>query len=115
MSDVYIEKGPPILTFDELQRRVADYLSGTRVERAIVFGSYAKGTADAASDVDLVLIEPTSTPFIERGLAHLPLFDLGVGIDLLVYTPEEYARLRSNGNGLIGRVETEGRTLYERA
>jgi hypothetical protein len=64
--------------------------------------------------VDLVLIEPTSRPFLERGLDHLPLFRLPVGLDLLVYTPEEYARLKGEGNALIARVEREGAIVYER-
>ena len=66
------------------------------------------------SDVDLVLIERTSRPFLERGLEHLPLFRLGVGVDLLIYTPEEYEQLKRDGNPLIERVEQEGVTIYAR-
>ena len=49
-----------------------------------------------------------------RGLAHLPLFRIGVGVDLLVYTPEEYDRLRADGHPLIERAEREGITVYAR-
>jgi len=113
--DVDIIRGPARLTLDQLVVHLVRYLGGTRVARAIVFGSFARGEADAVSDLDLVLIEPTSEPFLERGLRHLPLFRLGVGLDLLVYTPDEYARLRREGHPLIERVEREGRTVYARS
>ena len=115
ISDVTIEAGPPRIKVDEIRRGIRSYLSGTRVVQAILFGSFARGDADLASDVDLVLIEQTSAPFVERGRAHLPLFHLGVGVDLFVYTPEEYERLKRDGNPLIARVEEEGVTVYARS
>jgi predicted nucleotidyltransferase len=114
MQDALIVRGAPRASLDELAKRIRAYLEGTNVQRAVVFGSFACGGADEASDLDLVLIESTSRPFVERGLAHLALFRLGVGVDLLVYTPQEYARLKREGNPLIERVEREGVTLYAR-
>jgi predicted nucleotidyltransferase len=114
MSDAEITAGPPRVPVDEIRRRIQEHLEGTRVVRAILFGSFARGDADVVSDVDLVLIEPTTAPFVERGLRHLPLFRMGVGVDLLVYTPEEYEKLRREGNPLIERVEEDGVTVYAR-
>ena len=115
MSDVEIIGGPPTVSAESIRRKIVDYLTGTRVRRAILFGSFARGSADSISDVDLVLIEDNPRPFLDRGLDHLPLFRLGVGVDLLVYTPEEYAQLKADGNPLIERVEQEGVTLYARS
>lgn len=112
MQDALIVRGAPRASLDEFAERIRAYLEGTSVQRAVAFGSFARGEADEASDLDLVLIEPTSRPFVERGLAHLALFRLGVGVDLLVYTPQEYERLKREGNPLIERVEREGVTLY---
>ena len=106
--------GPPRVPLARLRAGIAAYLRGSRVERALLFGSYARGDADIASDLDLILIEESSLPFLERGRAHRPLFRLGVGVDLLVYTPEEYERLRTEGNPLIERAEREGVTIYAR-
>ena len=114
MDEVEVVKGPPLLSQEEVRRRISAYAAGTPVLRAIVFGSFARGSADSASDVDVILIEPTERPFVERGLAHLPLFRIGVGVDLLVYPPEEYERLRSEGHPLIERAEREGITVYAR-
>lgn len=113
-SDVHIIAGPSPVSREELERRIRQALAGTAVERAILFGSFARGTADALSDVDLVLIERTDRPFVERGLSHRALFRLGVGIDLLVYTPEEWARMREAENPLAERVDWEGVVVYAR-
>src|SRR5262249_36112338 len=115
MDEVEVVKGPPVLSREELLRRVGEYAAGAGVARAIVFGSFARGAADAVSDLDVILIEPTSRPFLERGLAHLPLFRIGLGVDLLVYTPEEYERLRAEGHPLVERAEREGVTVYARS
>lgn len=114
MSDVHVEAGPPRVPRDEILGRIRAYLGRTGVIRAILFGSFARGDADAASDIDLVLIERTSLPFVERGRAHLELFRMGVGVDLLVYTPEEFERLTAEENPLIERVNREGVTVYAR-
>jgi predicted nucleotidyltransferase len=115
MHDVLIVGGAPRITIEEIEGRLQRDLAGTAVERAILFGSFARGQADAMSDVDLLLIEPTERPFLERGLAHLPLFRWGVGVDLLVYTPAEYAQLAARQNPLIARIEQEGVTVYARS
>src|SRR5262245_16372477 len=114
MSELQVEWGPPSVSFSVLRERVRAHLTGTPARWAAVFGSYARGSADFASDLDLIIVEPTLDPFVERGRRHLPLFRLGVGIDLLVYTPEEYEQLRRGGNRLIERIEREGIVIYER-
>jgi len=81
------------------------------VEAAYVFGSWARGEADAWSDVDLIVIRATRRPFVER------FHDLGdivrtapVGLDLLVYTPEEFA-LHRRRNRFLRYVLREARRI----
>jgi predicted nucleotidyltransferase len=114
-DEIHVEVGPPAMALEELVRRIGKYLADTHVERAILFGSYARGSADSTSDLDLILIERTSLPFLERGRSHLPLFRLGPGVDLLVYTPEEFEELAHRGNALVECVLVEGITIYERS
>lgn len=113
-TNVVVVGGEPALSRADLIRRLAAALRHTHVERAILFGSYARGTADAESDVDLVLIEPTPRPFVERGLDHPELFRVGLGIDLLVYTPEEWQRMLAQENPLAERIAQEGIEVYAR-
>ncbi len=114
LDPVEVIGGPPRITRDALFSAVRSYVAGTKVSRAVVFGSFARGEADAESDLDILLLERTGRPFLERGLAHLPLFHLGIGVDLLVYTPEEYVGLLADGNPLIERIEREGIQIYAR-
>jgi predicted nucleotidyltransferase len=115
MCDVYVVEGPAPLTLDELRRKIQSYLGQTAVSRAVLFGSFARGVQDVSSDADLLIIEETDAPFFERGRVHLPLFRLGIGLDLLVYTPEEFRRLEREGNPLIERVKQEGLEIYARS
>ena len=45
-----------ILTRDQIKKIISDYFAGKPVTKAWLFGSYARGEADADSDVD-VLVE----------------------------------------------------------
>lgn len=61
------------------------------------FGSYATGSWGVGSDVDLIVrVEDTATPMMERGRS-LPVEELPVPADLLVYTESEWAALRAEG------------------
>ncbi|MBD3236540.1 MAG: nucleotidyltransferase domain-containing protein [Candidatus Eisenbacteria bacterium] len=115
MDDVIVQSGPPSVPREQVIERIRSYLATTDVQRAILFGSYATGHADLASDLDLLLIERTNLPFVERGLAHLPLFRLGFGLDLLVYAEAELERMQREGNPLIARIYQEGIENYVRS
>lgn len=67
------------------------------VTEAYVFGSFAKAQCSAWSDLDLVAVMQTECSFLDRPREFASLFELGVAIDLLVYTPEEFKTLRNNG------------------
>jgi uncharacterized protein len=70
-------------------------LSG-RVDSAFIFGSLCTGTATADSDIDLLLVAQTTRPFLERWRDFGDLLDGEYAIDLLVYTPHEFATLTQN-------------------
>lgn len=65
------------------------------VERVVLFGSLAAGTAVPGSDADvLLLVREASQPWYLRGTPYEPYFaDLGLPVDLFVYTPEEAQRV----------------------
>ena len=67
---------------------------GTLFQEAYVFGSVANGTQDDSSDVDLLLIRETASPFFDRIREVMDLvWDLR-RVDLLIYTPQERDALR---------------------
>jgi predicted nucleotidyltransferase len=84
-------------------------------EKIYLFGSWAKGEGDSLSDVDLVVIKRTKAPFFERLKEisqHLP--QSTGGLDILVYTPSEFAKMRKEGNVFVEMIVEEGRVVYER-
>ena len=83
-------------------------------EQIILFGSRARGDADESSDYDLIVIKQTARPFLERLHDMVPyLVEFGRPAEILVYTPDEFKRMRETGLGWL--VQHEGVTLYERS
>lgn len=59
---------------------------------------------------------PSAAPLPERGRLLGDLLDaLPVPVDLLVYTPEEFARGMARGMDLFHTLAEEGATRFERA
>ncbi len=86
-----------------------------RPKRIVLIGSRARGDHRPDSDIDLfVEMESTLRPH-ERAVNIGSAFSLHPwAMDVLVYTPEEIARLRGRIGGLLTAVEREGKVLYER-
>lgn len=82
------------------------------VKKAILFGSLARGEVTEASDIDLILIKDTSKRFTDRLEEALLALDPHVGLDVLVYTPDEFAELLET-RAFVETAVREGRVLYE--
>jgi predicted nucleotidyltransferase len=84
--------------------------------RIIVFGSYARGDADEGSDLDLLVIErEVSDKAAEYLKLHRAVGLIGVGVDVLVFSQEEFER-RSQVPGTIPYwAKKEGKLLYDAA
>ena len=113
MPDVEILGGPPRFTQGAIRRVVTAACRRTEAERAVLFGSYARGDADAYSDVDLLIVWPTQRRFFERHELFPDVTAAFPGCDLLVYTPDELAELRERG--VVYEALREGIVLYPEA
>src|SRR5712691_3119896 len=92
-------------------------VDGVSPERVVLFGSFARGDQHRASDLDLVVIAQTDAPFCDRIGEVLEICDhvsKRLPVEALVYTPAEWARMRSTGSSFVALVEREGRVLYDR-
>ncbi len=76
----------------ELERIITG-LPGLGVRRAILFGSMARGEVRGQSDLDLILIVDSPEPFTERCARFYGTLTPSVGLDLLVYTQDEFDKL----------------------
>lgn len=93
--------------------RAAQAASGPA--RVIVFGSYARGDARSDSDIDLLVIEPC---LADRAGEYVRIRSaigrLGVGVDLLLYSEEEFTRRSTVPGTLPYWASREGRIIHER-
>lgn len=91
---------------EEAVRGALEPLAG-RIVLALLFGSVARGTETAASDVDLLLVSDDLT--LEAVYtAMAPLEDLlGRRVNPTVYTPVEFEERRRTGAGFLTRILQE--------
>lgn len=100
-----------IQDLEMLKRCLAPHLR--RARKAIIFGSVARGNADEWSDLDIVIVADTSRPFLERYLEFEGIYDVWRRLDLLVYTPEEFAEMQRQERPFIEYVIREGVVIHE--
>ncbi len=97
---------------EQIVQRIVERFQPRKV---VVFGSQARGDADAESDLDLFVEMETPLRPPERAIAISREFGLRPwAMDLIVYTPEEAERLRRVEGSFVNAIEAEGRVLYER-
>lgn len=95
----------------EATRRLVDQF---RPQRIILFGSQARGTSDARSDVDLLVICPVIGSRRELMVAmDRSLARLDIARDIVVLTPEEFERDRHIPGTIARPAAREGRVLYD--
>jgi len=90
-----------------------DSLREYQPHKVILFGSAARGEADAQSDLDVIVIKETQQSFTERLEAMAKLCPPGVHADILVYTPDEIRAMVEEENPFIIQALREGKLVYE--
>lgn len=102
-----------------LNRELARYIRLLREygapEKMILFGSLADGEVHEWSDIDLIVIERTALPFFQRLRRVRKLLKPKVGIDIMVYTPEEFDQLCSDRAFFREEILAKGEIIYEHA
>jgi len=97
---------------EHVTRRLRDGLHPSRI---YLFGSYARRDYGPDSDLDFLVVVPSSS---ERRLhraqqAYRLLHGIGLPKDVLVLSEEEWSRERRSGVSLSNVVVQEGILLYE--
>lgn len=98
------------ISIRELKEKIIPIFESYPINKAILFGSYAKGLATTASDIDLYI----DTNGKLRGLDFVGLLEilvdtLGIDVDLIDKTHIEPNSL------MIHEIENEGMVLYEKS
>ena len=96
-----------------VKRMVAAASSPSRV---ILFGSYARGTAQEGSDLDLMVVEQELTDKAGEYLrlrGALGRVAPGVGVDLLLYPLAEFERRSQVPGTILFEARMEGKVLHD--
>lgn len=97
-----------------LKKKLHPLIEKHKFQKAILFGSLARGEASRHSDIDLILVKDTNLRFLDRYDGVLAEFSQALpqwDVDLLIYTPEELAAI--SHRRFIQRALKEGIVLYE--
>lgn len=99
-------------TLDDLTRRIVREFHPDRI---VLFGSRARGTATAESDLDILVIMPVEGSVRDTACAiGAALSDRMFSLDLIVMTPEQYSRQKELQGTIANEAAHDGRILYER-
>jgi predicted nucleotidyltransferase len=84
-------------------------------EKIILFGSYAWGNPNEESDIDLLIIKPTTKPFHKRWAEVYKLVQeivWGIPFSPFVVTPEELKKRIEIGDQFFEQILKEGKILH---
>ena len=103
----------------EAQEIIQDILEKLRTsyapQKVILFGSYAYGTPQPDSDIDLLIIKETSERFIDRWVTVRRILsdpERTVPLETLVLTPQEVERRLAIGDQFLAEILDKGEVLY---
>ena len=110
MAGKILETSRPAVSVKDFSRQeIIDFLKSKLadqgVQAAFIFGSVAWERARYWSDIDVLIVKQTTQPFVERGREFMDLFDLGLAVDILVYTPAEFHAMKQEPSFFWRQIE----------
>lgn len=94
---------------------VARIASKFNPDKIILFGSYASGTPNNDSDIDLLIIQDTDLPRHKRSFdIQKLLIGSMIPMDILVYTNNEFEKEKNEKYSFLNSAIKTSKILYER-
>jgi len=84
-------------------------------EKIILFGSYAWGTPNKDSDIDLFIVKETDDTRVAARKISGSIFPRYIAMDFIVYTPNQLKKELEIEEPFITKIMKAGKVLYERA
>ena len=99
------------LTTEMVRRIVARF----QPDRVVLFGSQARGDAAWDSDIDLLVVMPVNGSKRAKQLeVRIALHDVHYPKDVIVVTPDEWAKHKNIPGTIVRPARLEGKVLYEK-
>ena len=103
-----------VMALDKSLEEILERIIGTvRPDKIILFGSHARGTENADSDIHLVVV--VSGNIHRRKTAqkiYMSLIGVGRSVDIVVLKPEDLERYKNSVGVIIPEILREGKELY---
>ena len=99
------------LSQEEVCRRLRTVVGKHGIRRFVLFGSFARGTQTADSDVDLIVVGDFEQRFLDRYLPILPMLHRLLqphAVEPLIYTESEYESMLARAGGVAVTASKEG-------
>lgn len=103
------------LSREQVCDRLRSVIGTHSIRRIVLFGSFARGTQTAGSDVDMVVLVDDSRRFLDRYQGILPMLHRLLrphAVAPLIYTEQEYAMMRERPGGIAVTADAEGVPIY---
>lgn len=98
---------------NEISKLVKSLKKNIEVDSVILFGSYAKGTADENSDVDIAVISPDfgQNPLKDKQLIYRTIIKEGIEpyFEVHTFTPVE---LKTCNSFFISEIRSTGKKIW---
>ena len=110
-----IDLGRKKLLQQNLDKILIALKEGYNPDEVILFGSLASGAVTSTSDLDILIVKRTDKKFFERIKEVVRLCDYNVGVDFLVYTPQELQEESKTNHFVKDEILTKGKVIYRAA
>jgi predicted nucleotidyltransferase len=102
------------ITMRAIRRYARQVAERFHPDKIILFGSYAYGTPDQDSDVDLLVVMPTRNQIGQAVRIRMAFEPPPFPMDLIVRTPTRLHRRLAMGDAFLREIVEEGKVLYEK-
>ncbi len=104
-----------MIPLPDIQKLADDIGARFAAEKIVLFGSHSNGTAQANSDVDLLIVMDFQGRAIDQGLSIWSAVRPKFAVDLILLRPAELVKRYEEFDPLVREALDRGRVLYDRS
>ena len=112
VCNIDIERSDQV--FKQIEKYKRKLVARLKVDKIILFGSFASGDINEGSDIDMLVIADWKQSFLDRIKVLLELNRYHLPLEPLGYTKGEFERMLGERNPFIVEVAEKGKVIYNK-